>query len=292
MMAALAVLVAATKAPAQEKVQFPSFQDNGSGKPSTALDGYFFAAKKPGPRPAVVFLHGCYGMFDAPGKIASVLRQWAERLNAAGEQVLIVDSNTPRGVKETCSSRSFQLPLYLRRINDAYGALQYVQTRPDIRGDRVALMGWDLGGGAVFLAIAKHGLVKPPPSPKGGFRAAVALYPALCADRYFVKPWADSATPQWTSTVPMLVLDGGRDVWTPARQCKTFVAGARTRGSDVTLLIYPRAFHAFDAPNLKPMAFPAYARPKDAVPILGTDAGARRDALRRVPRFLAKYLDR
>ena len=286
------LLVAAGGATAQETVQFLSFYDNGADKSPTTLDGYFFAATTPGPRPAVVFLHGCYGMFDAPGAISAVQRQWADRLNAAGNDVLMVDSNTPRGLKEICSSESFQLPLYLRRINDAYGALEYLQTRADVRGDRVALMGWDAGGGVVFLTIAKVGLVKPPALPKGDFRAAVALYPALCADKYFVKPWTDTDTPQWTSSVPTLILDGGRDVWTPAKQCQEFVAGARTRGADITLRVYPRAYHAFDAPHLKPVKFPAFAQPKNVVPILGTDPAARRDALRRVPQFLAKYLDR
>lgn len=284
-----ALVVAAGAARAQDKVQFLSFYDNGAGKSPTTLDGYFFRSKTPGPNPAVVFLHGCFGLFDTPGVISAVQRQWADRLTAAGNHVLMVDSNTPRGIKEICSSRTFQLPLYLKRINDAYGALEYLQTRDDVRGDRVALMGWDAGGGVVLLTIAKQGLVKPPALTKGDFRAAVALYPALCADKYFVKPWTDTDTPQWTSNVPLLILDGGRDVWTPARQCGEFVKGAQARGAAVTLRVYPRAYHAFDAPHLKPIKFPAYADPPSAVPILGTDPAARRDALRRVPAFLSQH---
>lgn len=287
---AATLLVTSGVAWAQDKVQFLSFYDNGAGKSPTTLDGYFYHSNAPGPRPTVVLLHGCFGMFDAPGVIAAVQRQWADRLTAAGDDVLMVDSNTPRGIKEICSSRSFQLPLYLKRINDAYGALQYLQTRDDVRGDRIALIGWDAGGGVVLLTIAKAGLVKPPMLTKGDFRAAVALYPALCADKYFVKPWADSETPQWTSDVPLLILDGGRDVWTPARQCGEFAKGAEARGAKITFRIYPRAYHAFDAPHLKRIKFPAYAEPKGAVPILGTDPAGRRDALKRVPAFLAEHL--
>lgn len=287
---AVTVFIANGSAWAQDKVQFLSFYDNGAGKSPTTLDGYFYDATAPGPRPAVVFLHGCFGLFDTPGVISAVQRQWAERLTEAGNDVLMVDSNTPRGIKEICSSRSFQLPLYLKRINDAYGALEYLQTRNDVRGDRVALMGWDAGGGVVLLTIAKAGLVKPPMLTKGDFRAAVALYPALCADKYFVKPWADSDTPQWTSDVPLLILDGGRDVWTPPRQCGEFVKEAQARGANVTFRVYPHAYHAFDAPHLKRIKFPVYAEPKSAVPILGTDPAARRDALKRVPAFLAKEL--
>jgi dienelactone hydrolase len=284
------LLTAGGAAQAQEKVQFLSFYDNGAGKSPTTLDGYLFHGKGPAPRPAVVFLPGCYGMFDAPGVIAAVLQQWATQLNKAGDDVLIVDSNTPRGVKELCSSESFQLPLYLRRINDAYGALEYLQSRADVRGDRIGLMGWDAGGGVVLLTIAKQGMVKPPDLSKGDFRAAVALYPALCSDRYHVKPWADTATPIWTTDVPTLLLDGAKDIWTPAKLCKEFVAGAQARGAKIELKVYPRAYHAFDSPHLKPIKFPRYAQPENVIPILGTDPAGRRDALKRVPAFLAKQL--
>jgi len=277
-------------APAQDKVQFLSFFDNGAGKSPTTLDGYLFHGAGPAPHPAVVFLHGCWGMFDAPGQISATQLEWAKVLNKAGNDVLMVDSNTPRGVKELCSSESFQLPLYLRRLNDAYGALEYLQTRNDVRGDRVGLMGWDAGGGVALLTIAKQSMVKPPDLPKGDFRAAAVLYPALCADRYFVKPWADTDTPTWTSKVPVLILDGGRDVWTPAKQCKAFVDGAIARGARIELKIYPRAYHSFDAPHLKPVKFPRYAQPKNVVPVLGTDPAGRRDAMKRVPAFFAEYL--
>jgi dienelactone hydrolase len=290
LIACFALSLTAGAAQAQEKVRFLSFYDNGADKSPTTLDGYLFHAKTPGPHPAVVFLHGCYGMFDQPGTISATQLAWAERLTASGDDVLMVDSNTPRGIKEICSSESFQLPLYLRRINDAYGALEYLQSRDDVRGDRVGLIGWDAGGGVALLTIAKQGLVKPPAMPKGDFRAAVALYPALCSDKYFIKPWADTDTPEWTSEVPLLILDGGRDVWTPARQCADFVKGAQSRGANVTLRVYPRAYHAFDAPHLKPIKFPAYAQPQNIVPILGTDPAARRDAMKRVPQFLMKYL--
>jgi dienelactone hydrolase len=289
-LACLAVTLTAGAAPAQEKVRFLSFYDNGADKSPTTLDGYLFHANSPGPHPAVVFLHGCYGMFDRPGAISATQMAWAQRLTASGNDVLMVDSNTPRGVKELCSSESFQLPLYLRRINDAYGALEYLQARNDVRGDRVALMGWDAGGGVALLTIAKQGLVKPPALPKGDFRAAVVLYPALCSDKYFVKPWADTDTPTWTSDVPLLILDGARDVWTPARPCAAFVKGAEARGAKIELRVYPRAYHAFDAPHLKPIKFPAYAQPENVVPILGTDPAARRDAMKRVPAFFTKYL--
>jgi len=50
-------------AAAQELVRFASYGDNGSGPPATTLDGYLFRPAGEGQHPAVVFLHGCSGMF-------------------------------------------------------------------------------------------------------------------------------------------------------------------------------------------------------------------------------------
>ncbi len=277
-------------AAAQEKVQFPSHDDNGPGQTPTLLDGYLFRAKSSEPNPAVVFMHGCWGLFGAQVRIEAVERQWARRLNAAGYDVLAVDSNSPRGIKETCSDQTFSLTLFLKRANDAYGALAYLQAQPFIRPDAIALMGWASGGGAVLLAVGNGNAGRPAVLPKGDFRAAVAVYPAICDERFHVAPWAATATPTWTTNIPLLILDGGKDVWTPAAACRTFVDGAVSRGAKVEVKIYPEAFHAFDVPGLKPIKFPAYSQPNNVVPILGTDPKARADALKFVPEFLAKHL--
>jgi dienelactone hydrolase len=286
----LAFLAWSGAAAAQDKVQFPSHDDNGAGQVPTLLDGYLFRVKGPEPHPAVVFMHGCWGLFDGQLRLEAVERQWQRRLNAAGYNVLAVDGNSPRGIKENCSEKSFSLGLFLKRANDAYGALTYLQAQPYIEPDAVALMGWASGGGAVLLAIGKDSAARPAALPKGDFRAAVALYPAICDDRFQVAPWTATATPTWTTNTPLLILDGGKDVWTPAKTCAAFVAGARDRGAAITLKIYPEAYHAFDVPALKPVRFPAYSQPDNVVPILGTDPDARADALNRVPEFLAKNL--
>lgn len=276
-------------AAAQEKVHFPSLNDNGTGQAPTMLDGYVFRAKAKTPRPAIVFMHGCWGMFDN-GKIEAVERQWAQRFNAMGYTVLAVDANTPRGIKESCSEKTFSLTLFLKRANDAYGALTYLQSRPDVRADAIGLMGWAGGGGAVLLTVGKDNPGRAAALPHGDFRAAVALYPAICDDKFHVVPWTLYATPQWTTNIPLLILDGANDVWTPPGLCQKFVAGAVARGSPIELKIYPGAYHAFDVPDLKRIEFPAYSQPYNVTPILATDPKARADALRTVPKFFAENL--
>jgi len=87
-----------------------------------------------------------------------------------------------------------------------------------------------------------------------------------------------------------LVLLGAEDVWTPMAPCKTFLDGAVARGTAIETQIYPGAYHAFDAPNLTMRELPNYRTRDGVVPIVGTDAAARADALARVPAFLARFL--
>ncbi len=270
-------------ADAQELVHFPSLEDNGPGQPATLLDGYFYRAAGEGRHPAVVGLHGCSGMFSRlTGLIAPLYREWAAEFNRRGYDVLLVDSFRPRNHGETCSIQGFDLDLYRRRPKDAYGALWYLQSQSFVRGDRIALIGWSQGGGTTLSAIGAQSLGRPSTLPQGDFRAAVAFYPGGCDTR--------RRPASWTSAVPLLVLMGAEDVWTPAAPCKTFLDGAIARGASIETQIYPGAYHAFDAPNQGLRQLPDYRTRAGVVPIVGTDPAARADALIRVPAFLARFL--
>ena len=118
--------------------------------------------------------------------------------------------------------------------------------------------------------------------PANDFRAAVAFYPGACNEQ---RHPAD-----WTAGIPLLVLIGAADVWTPLAPCKSFLDGAIARGSPVDLVAYPGAYHGFDAPNNPQRELPDYRTRAGVVPIIGTDPAARADALLRVPAFLDRYL--
>jgi poly(3-hydroxybutyrate) depolymerase len=62
--AAAALLLWCTTAAGQEAVHFPSLEDNGPGRSATPLDGYLFRPAGERKHPAVVFLHGCGGLFN------------------------------------------------------------------------------------------------------------------------------------------------------------------------------------------------------------------------------------
>ena len=275
--AALCMLAATTVA-AQDVVRFPSFD---AGR--TLLDGYLYRPAGNAPHPAVVGLHGCSGMMSAHGGVLPIETAWAYRLNSLGYAVLLVDSLGPRRHGEMCSITGFNLSIYYDRPKDAYGALAYLQTRNDVRPDRIAALGWSQGGGVVLLSVGNHSLGRPAGlPPERDFRAAVAFYPASCRN--------DREPADWTTKIPLLVLQGEADVWTPAAQCKDFIDGAVVRGAAAQIVIYPGAYHAFDAPNVTQRELPNYVTRAGVVPIVGTDPAARDDVMKRVPEFFARYL--
>jgi dienelactone hydrolase len=283
-LAALAIIfIWCGGAAAQELVHFPSLEDNGLGQQSTVLDGYLFRPPGNGKHPAIVGLHGCGGMFArTTGAIREIHRAWAAEFNRLGYVFLLVDSLGPRRHGEMCSIGGFDLDLYRKRPNDAYGALRFLQAQPFVRGDRIGLVGWSQGGAATLFAIASQSLARPSALPQGDFRAAVAFYPGGCNERRHPVPW--------TSQIPLLVLIGAEDNWTPLVPCQTFLDGAIARGARVEVQIYPGAHHAFDAPNLTRRELPDYRTRTGVVPIVASDPVARADALLRVPAFLARFL--
>jgi dienelactone hydrolase len=275
--ALVALLLWSSPAQAQETGLFRSLDG------TTELDGYLYRPAGGGRHPAVVGLHGCSGLFSrATGAIAPIYRDWAAELSQRGYVVLLVDSFHPRNHGEMCSIQGFELDLYRTRPKDAYGALWYLQSQPFVRGDRIGLVGWSQGGGVTLFSIGAQSLGRPANLPQGDFRAAVAFYPGSCN--------VERQPADWTSRIPLLVLIGAEDVWTPAAPCKAFLDGAIGRGAPIETQIYPGAYHAFDAPNQPRRELPEYRTRAGVVPIIGTDPAARQDALARVPAFLARYL--
>jgi dienelactone hydrolase len=262
---------------AQQLVHFPELD----GAPATMLDGYLLTAEGAGPHPAVVFLHGCGGLIGHSGSIMLRERHWGDRLNASGVTVLMVDSFNPRRHGEMCAPDHFDASIYRSRASDAYAALRYLQSLDGVRPDRIGLMGWSEGGGALLNAIRGSSRARPQALPEGDFRAAVAVYPASCNTR------RQGAT--WSSPTPLLVLIGQGDVWTPAEPCRELIESAAT-GSAATIHVYADAYHDFDWPDVPVHRLPAFKTRAGVIPIVGTNGAARADAQQRVSDFLASHL--
>lgn len=180
-----------------------------------------------GPFPAVVILHGCSG-------IRQNSNNWTRLLRDNGYASIVVDAFTPRGVSEICTNLG-RVQSYAR-VLDAYAALRYLGTRPDIAADRVGVMGFSNGAVATLGAASDLWQDRVTETPLR-FRAVVALYPECLL-------FLNSTFP-----VPTAILIGDKDDWTLSSSCEKLVKGLPATSHPVTLKVYPGAHHGFDDPT-------------------------------------------
>lgn len=253
-----------------ETVSFP-----GDG---VTLQAEIFRPAGAGPFPAVVALHGCDGLRARDGGLSPRHEDWAERLAQQGFLVLLPDSFASRGLGPQCRVRERAVRPSRERVADALAAKAYVQTRPDVKANAVSLLGWSNGGSTVLYAVEPRRAAK---DGKPDFAAAVAFYPGCRT------PLENG---RWRARVPLLILIGSADDWTPPEPCAELAKSAAGAGDRVSIHVYPGAYHAFDHPNspvriVKGLAFTGRGT---GTAHTGTDPAARADALTRVPAFLAR----
>lgn len=191
-------------------------------EPGTPLRGYLTKPRGEGPFPAVVMLHGCAG-------ISRRDETWSERLSSWGYVVLAVDSFTTRGIDNTCRR------LFYDRVNDAFGALEFLSKQSFVDRGRVAVLGFSAGGIAALQAAQPETAQL---SGRPGFSAAIAYYPSCSISK------GEMAT-------PTLVLIGELDDWSSAAECREMMAKRSGKGAHVRLIVYEGAHHRFDTETLK-----------------------------------------
>jgi dienelactone hydrolase len=229
---------------------------------ATVLSGELYRPSGPGPFPAVILLHGCGG--PAPNSTA-----WAHWLRAEGYAALALDSFTGRQLTRLCGDTS---PLTgSARSSDVYAAAATLATLPFIDRERIGAMGFSHGGWTVLWASRYQ------PRYETKLRALVAFYPA-CGD-----------VPSLATTVPLLMLLGGKDDWTPAAPCRLLAADARRHGRSVVDVAYPEAGHAFDAANVARRTYIADARRGQGATIEYNPA-AHADSEKQLRQFLQQHL--
>jgi dienelactone hydrolase len=268
----LGLLILAGNANAQERVEIPS----GNGKP---LFGYIFKPDGPGPFPAIVALHGCGGLGGSKSPVGQRHTDWGRQLSAKGYIVIFPDSYGSRDLGPQCLVKDRTIRPGRERVLDALLTKVWLQKLPDVIPNRVSLLGWSNGGSSVLWSVAVD---RKPKDDTPDFNAAVAFYPGC-------RVMAQSAERRaWLNRLPLLILIGESDTWTPAEPCKQLVASAKAAGSQVDIIIYPNAVHVFDHPDQKPTKRTGLAFTGDdsGEAMVGTDRAAREDALQRVPTFL------
>jgi carboxymethylenebutenolidase len=142
-----------------------------------------------------------------------------------------------------------------RAMRDLKGAFAYLQGRPDVKKDRIGVIGWCMGG-RYSLALATE---------EPGLAAVVAYYGAPPTD-----PAAIARI-----KAPILGNYGGEDKGPSPDQVKAFEAALKSAGKPADLKIYEGAPHAFANVNN---------------PWKGYREAAAKDAWARTTAFFAKHL--
>jgi dienelactone hydrolase len=220
-----------------------------------------------GPFPAIVLMHDCSGLgpssSGAPGR-------WAKQLLSQGYVVILPDSFSTRGfangICTDASKRRFEVRPFVR-ARDARAARAFLRELPYVDKERIGLMGGSHGGFTTLVTLSR---------PGSGFAAAVALYPR-CQFSQQLKP-----------DVPLLILIGELDDWTPAKECVPLAGG------NVSVKVYPGVHHSFDGPRPKRYVAerinPSSPSGHGATTEGNADAWA--DSIRQVSDFFAKNLKR
>lgn len=263
--------------------QVPDTVSFDSADSKVKLSGYLYlpdAKAWPGPRPAVVLLHGRSGVFSAAAKkvdattLAARTTLWGKFWAERGYIGLYVDTFGPRDYAKgfEAGTNNGSRPLEINEITvrpyDAYMGLKFLRTRSDVQKDRVFLQGWSNGGSAALSTMAERTIGLEKPTADSGFRAAIAVYPACTpVTKYYGSNYRTYA--------PLLLLIGTQDEEVSYPNCEKLAQDSRT--GDVEFVRYPGATHAYDTPI-----------PKRTAVAANVDATA--DTMRRAEAFFAKFL--
>jgi len=237
-----------------QSVHFPSVAV-GNSPAGPEITGTMYRPEGGGRFPGIVLAHSCAGV----GPHTAV---WGKRLAEWGYVVVAPDSFGPRGVASVCSKGT--IVSGTARVADIAGAMDYLNAQPFVRRNDIGLIGHSHGGWTTMRAVQKSfGL------PERGLKAAVAYYPSC------------SAAFDSDVAVPLLILIGDRDDWTPASNCRRMQASGFTHPELVDAVYYPDAYHSFDS---KQPGRSVYGHHLAYDPVAAPDAEARTKA------FFAKYL--
>jgi len=169
--------------------------------------------------PGVLVLHGCEGF----GRHYADIADW---LATKGYVAIAIDSLAPQGLHNACRDTTQSRT----QAADARAALAWMRTQTFIDPAHLAILGYSMGAIAALDVMDSRAITVAPP----GLVAAVTYYPA-CSRR--------GAT---SLLVPLRILDGSADDWTPAPACQLLADDATNAGKTVQITTYPGATHAFN----------------------------------------------
>ncbi|MGE0744502.1 MAG: dienelactone hydrolase family protein [Rhodospirillales bacterium] len=230
----------------ERSVTFPShspfslaYIGNGANDdpPEPAVGTLFLPApeKRNGKAPAVVMLHGSAGVL--PTREYTYGRQLA----AMGFAALAIDTFAARRARATSFLDRVIEITEAMFLADAYSALKWLGTQPEVDGDRVALMGFSYGAMATVYAAFSQVAEKLAPGGER-FAAHIAFY-GPCIARF-----RDSRA----TGAPVAMLYGTEDEIIDPVRCLDVKGDLEKGGAKVDLFAFSGAYHQWDGGRAGP----------------------------------------
>ena len=176
-----------------------------------------------GPFPAIIVIHEYWGLNDW-------VKEQASKFADEGYAALAIDLY--RGKVATTPDMAHELMRGVpedRAKRDLHAAFEFLQSQPNVRKDRIASIGWCMGGGySLDVALQEPTLA-----------ADVINYGHLATDPDGLKK----------INAPVLGLFGGQDRGITPDDVHKFEAAMKQAGKTISVKIYDDAGHAFENPN-------------------------------------------
>jgi carboxymethylenebutenolidase len=201
-----------------------------------------------GPFPGILVIHEWWGLNDW-------VKDQASKLSDLGYVALAVDLY--RGKVATTADEAHEIMRGVpddRAARDLHAAFEFLKSQPNVKRDRIASIGWCMGGGYSFNVALQE--------------------PTLTADVINYGHLATEPESLKKINASILGIFGGQDRGIPVEDVRKFEQTMKQLGKKVEIVIYPNAGHAFENPNNK-----AGYRPDDAA-----------HAWKRTVKFLAEML--
>ena len=217
-----------------------------------------YPLKNPGP--TIVYMHGCSGL-------DGVYLEWKNKLNDWGYNVVIPDSLRSRGVNSACARQGVAGVSHNDRLEDLLETAKWIRTQSWHSG-KIGVIGFSMGANAAMNLASNGGVLSSAKQDvyKNTLISAAAAYYPFCSAAHR------------SATIPVLVLVGAADTWTPPHSC-AFIADAN---KNIESIIYPDVHHSFDVAGLNQVNRHGHT--------VKYDAFAAGDAEKRTRVFFSKHL--
>ena len=183
-----------------------------------------------GPFPGIVVIHEWWGLNDW-------VKDQASKLSDLGYVALAVDLY--RGKVATTPDEAHEIMRGVpddRAARDLHAAFEFLKSQPNVKKDRIASIGWCMGGGYSFDVALQE--------------------PTLTADVINYGHLATEPESLKKINASILGIFGGQDRGIPVDDVKKFEQAMKQLGKKVEIMIYPDAATPLKIPTTRPDTAP------------------------------------